>query len=163
MWKLGLRPLFPEKEYISEIFLAVCGPHTRSCHVATPSCCSPSHFRCYCWAHRLINFIDTKVKCRHLKKFTCKETLRQVLIRVYYRLDIQTVMLVFSTQLCELLHLQPSLSTFWAQMAPASLVATSRLKKGLISRAQPPPTCPRNESARIKNITYGPYKSLVHK
>ncbi len=29
--------------------------------------------------HWLINYIDNKVKCRHLKKFTCKGTLRQYL------------------------------------------------------------------------------------
>jgi hypothetical protein len=52
----------------------------------------------------LINSKDTKTKCRHLKKFTCKGTLRQVIIRVY-RLEILSVMLVFSTQLCELLSL----------------------------------------------------------
>jgi hypothetical protein len=46
--------------------------------------------------------VDTKAKCRHLKKLTCKGTLRQVFRRVY-RLEIQSVMLVFSTQLCELL------------------------------------------------------------
>ncbi len=55
---------------------------------------------------RLINFIDTTAKCRHLKKLTRKGTLR--FIRVY-RLEIQSVMLVFSTQLCELLPLSPSL------------------------------------------------------
>ncbi len=54
--------------------------------------------------HWLINYKDTKAKCRHLTKFTCKGTLRQVFIRVY-RLEIQSVMLVFSTQLCELLPL----------------------------------------------------------
>ncbi len=27
--------------------------------------------------HGLINYIDAKAKCRHLKKFTCKGTLRQ--------------------------------------------------------------------------------------
>ncbi len=32
--------------------------------------------------HGLISFIDTKAKCRHLKKLTCKGTLRQVFIRV---------------------------------------------------------------------------------
>ncbi len=51
-----------------------------------------------------INYIDIKAKCRHLKKLTCKETLRQVFITVY-RLEIQSVMLVFSTQLRELLPL----------------------------------------------------------
>ncbi len=44
--------------------------------------------------HRLINYTDTKAKCRHLKKLTCKGTLRQVFIRVY-RLEIHSVMLVF--------------------------------------------------------------------
>jgi hypothetical protein len=51
-----------------------------------------------------MNYIDTKAKCRHLKKLTCKETLRQVFIRVY-KLEIHSVMLVFSIQLCELLPL----------------------------------------------------------
>ncbi len=36
------------------------------------------------------------------KNFTCKGTLRQVFIRVY-RLEIQSVMLVFSIQFCKLL------------------------------------------------------------
>ncbi len=30
--------------------------------------------------HVLINYIDTKAKCRHRKKMTCKGTLRQVII-----------------------------------------------------------------------------------
>jgi hypothetical protein len=54
--------------------------------------------------HGLINYLDTKAKCRHLKKFTCTGTLQQVFIRVY-RLEI----LVFTTALCELLPLSPSL------------------------------------------------------
>ena len=33
--------------------------------------------------HGLINYIETKAKGCHLKKFTCKGTLRQVFIRVY--------------------------------------------------------------------------------
>jgi hypothetical protein len=33
--------------------------------------------------HGLVNYIDTIAKCRHLKKLTCKGTLRQVFIRVY--------------------------------------------------------------------------------
>jgi hypothetical protein len=33
--------------------------------------------------HGLINYKDTKTKCRHLKKLTCKGTLGQVIIRVY--------------------------------------------------------------------------------
>jgi hypothetical protein len=49
------------------------------------------------------SLIEGNAKCRHLK-FTCKETLRQVFINVY-RLEIQSVMLVFLTQLCELLPL----------------------------------------------------------
>jgi hypothetical protein len=59
-------------------------------------------------SHGLINYIDTKAKCRHLKKLTCKGTLRQVFIRVY-RLEIQSVMLVFSTHIYELLPISPSL------------------------------------------------------
>ncbi len=50
-------------------------------------------------------------KLSHLGTFkilTCKGTLRLVLIRVY-RLEIQQVMLVFSTQYCEMLPLFPSL------------------------------------------------------
>ncbi len=59
-------------------------------------------------SHGLISYKNITTKCRHLKKFTCKETLRKVFIRVY-RLKIQRVMLVFSTQLCELLPLSSSL------------------------------------------------------
>jgi hypothetical protein len=58
--------------------------------------------------HGLINYIDTRAKYRHVGKLTSKGILRQVFIRVY-RLEIQSVMLVFSTQLCELLPLSPSL------------------------------------------------------
>jgi hypothetical protein len=58
--------------------------------------------------HGQINYVDTTAKCRHLKILTCKGTLRQVFIRVY-RLEIQSVMFVFSTQICELLRLSPSL------------------------------------------------------
>ncbi len=49
------------------------------------------------WVERvLINYIDTKAKCRQLKKLTGKVTLPQVFIRVY-RLELQSVVLVFST------------------------------------------------------------------
>ncbi len=48
--------------------------------------------------HGLIKDIDTKAKYRQLNKLTCKRTLRQVFIKVY-RLEIQSVMLVFSTPL----------------------------------------------------------------
>jgi hypothetical protein len=51
--------------------------------------------------HGLINYIDTKGKCRHLKNI---DLFRQLFIRVP-RLEIQSVMLVFSTQICELLPL----------------------------------------------------------
>jgi hypothetical protein len=43
-------------------------------------------------------------KCRQQKKLTCKGILRQVFIRVY-RPEMHSVMLVLSTQLCELLPL----------------------------------------------------------
>ncbi len=58
------------------------------------------------WGHGLINSIDTKAKCLNLEKLTCKGTLRQVFIRIY-RLVIHPIMLVFSTQLCELLAVTP--------------------------------------------------------
>jgi len=61
-----------------------------------------STFFCPQFNHGPINYIDTKAKCRHLIRLTCKGTLRQVLIRVN-RLEIQSVILTFSTQLCELL------------------------------------------------------------
>ncbi len=41
--------------------------------------------------HGLTNYKDTKIKCCHLKKFTCNVTLRQVFIRVFK----QSVMLVY--------------------------------------------------------------------
>ncbi len=56
----------------------------------------------YNTASVLINFIKSKMMSS--KKLTCKGTLWQVFIRVY-RLEIQSAMLVFSTQLCELLPL----------------------------------------------------------
>jgi hypothetical protein len=45
-------------------------------------------------AHGLIYYKETKLKCRHLRKLTCKWTLRQVFVKVY-RLEMQSVMLVF--------------------------------------------------------------------
>ncbi len=67
--------------------------------------------------HGLINYIpvDTKAKCRYFKKLTCKGTLMKVVITVY-RLEIQSVMLIWSTQLCELLPLFPSL---WFNSLPS--------------------------------------------
>ncbi len=65
-------------------------------------------------SHGRDNNIDTKAK-GHLKKLTCKGTLRQVYNRVY-RLEIQSVMLVFSTQVCEQLSLSPSL---WFNSSPS--------------------------------------------
>ncbi len=50
------------------------------------------------------------------KKLTCKSSLRQVYIRVY-RLEKQSVMLVFSTQLCELLYGVP-LTFSLVQLSP---------------------------------------------
>jgi len=55
----------------------------------------------------VFNFMDTNANCHHLNKFTCKGTLWQVFSKVY-RLEVQSVILVFSTQLCELLPIYPS-------------------------------------------------------
>jgi hypothetical protein len=52
------------------------------------------------------------------KKFACTGTLRQEFIRVYC-LEIQSVMLVFSIQLCELLPLSPAL---WINSPPLTCV-----------------------------------------
>ncbi len=62
------------------------------------------HWQSYALTTRL-DLIHTKLDLTaRSKKFTCKDTLRQVFIRVY-RLEIHSGMLVFSTQLCELLPL----------------------------------------------------------
>jgi hypothetical protein len=54
------------------------------------------------------------------KKFKCKGTLQQAFIRVH-RLEMQSVMLVFSTQLCKLLPLYPSL---WFTSPPSQCQST---------------------------------------
>ena len=64
------------------------------------------------WNHGLIHFKDNNTECRYQNKLTCKKTLWHGFIRVY-RLEIQSVMLVFSTQLCEMLSLSPSLSILY--------------------------------------------------
>jgi hypothetical protein len=63
-------------------------------------------------SHGLINYVDITAKFRHLKKLTCKGTLRQVFIRVY-RMEVEPVMLLFSTQLCELLSVSTLPSPFF--------------------------------------------------
>ncbi len=57
------------------------------------------------FGHGLLNYKDTNTICRHLKKLTCKGTLRQVFSGIYR-------LLVFSTQLlnycpCNLLSSSP--------------------------------------------------------
>jgi hypothetical protein len=74
--------------------------------------------------HGLINYIESKAKCRHLKILTCKRTLQQVLIRVYRlekKVEIESIKLVFSTQLCKLLPLKPSLWFNSTQPSPPSM------------------------------------------
>ncbi len=66
--------------------------------------------------HELINYIDTKAKCRYLKKLTCKGILRQVIIRVF-RLKVQSVMLVFSVSFVNCCSFLPSL---WFSTLPPS-------------------------------------------
>ncbi len=55
-----------------------------------------------CFVHGLIDCVDSKTKCRHIKKLACKGTLRKVFAKVYI-LEIHSVMKVFSNQICELL------------------------------------------------------------
>jgi hypothetical protein len=66
-----------------------------------------------CRLIKAMDYIDTNAKCRHLKILTSKGTSRQLFIR-FYRLEIhgrfcalQSVILIFPTQLCELLPLLP--------------------------------------------------------
>jgi hypothetical protein len=66
-------------------------------------------------SHEQINYTPSKMSSS--KKLTCKGTSRLVFIRVY-RLEIQSVMLVFSSQLCELLPFYPSL---WFNSPPFPL------------------------------------------
>ncbi len=40
-----------------------------------------SGYRTLRWILPLIKYVDTKAKCRHLNKYVCKGTLRQVFIR----------------------------------------------------------------------------------
>jgi hypothetical protein len=42
------------------------------------------------YVHGQIKYTDTRAKCRHLTKLTCKGTMRQVFFRVH-RLEIQSV------------------------------------------------------------------------
>ncbi len=57
----------------------------------------------YSCNHGLIKYIDTKAKCRHLKTWHVMDFAAGV-----YQ-NLQSVMLISSTQLCELLPLLPSL------------------------------------------------------
>jgi hypothetical protein len=59
--------------------------------------------------HGLINYLDTKTKCRHLKILTCKGFCRQVFIRVYRPGDTSSHV-EFLTQLCDVAPLTFSLA-----------------------------------------------------
>ncbi len=65
--------------------------------------------------HRLITYTDTKAKCRHQKNWPIREFCGRCLSEfIDWRFN-ESVMLVFSTQLCELLSLWPSL---WFNSSP---------------------------------------------
>jgi hypothetical protein len=67
-------------------------------------------------AHGLINYKANNEKCCHLKK-NCGRCLTEFIDwRVFRRVYRLEVMLVFSTQLCELLPLTPSLGL--VQLSP---------------------------------------------
>ena len=57
----------------------------------------------------IMDCVDTKAKCRHLNKIAvkglCGRCLSEFIDIQYGHMDIQSVILVFSTQLCELLPL----------------------------------------------------------
>ncbi len=68
------------------------------------------------------------------------------------------------TIICHFSYLWPFI--FWALWNGSELLGECHLgpKKGEISRAQPPPTCPSNGFACIKNITYRAVKqSEIHR
>jgi hypothetical protein len=52
--------------------------------------------------HRIINYKRHQSKMSSSENIACKGTLQQVFIRVY-RLEIQSIMLALSIQLCKLL------------------------------------------------------------
>ncbi len=72
--------------------------------------------------HGLINFIDTKAKGRHLKKYWPVKGLCGRCL--YIRLEIQSVLLVFSTQLC-VQYCCPSSSLLSGSPPPPPVSATS--------------------------------------
>ncbi len=111
--------LIRNKYYSRSTTLRICQNfHLLSCAVCRGSqlCSADGIFMGMRKRHVLINYIDTEAKCRHLKKLTCKGNLRQLFIKMY-RLEIQSVILVCSIQLCELLPLSPSL---WFNYLPLS-------------------------------------------
>ncbi len=63
-----------------------------------------SAFDAVCEGKLMLLYVAEIIQLTIQKVLFCKETLRQVFIRVY-RLEIHSVMLVFATQLCDLLHL----------------------------------------------------------
>ncbi len=65
-----------------------------------------------------INYIDIKAKCRHLKKIICKRDFAAGVLITVYRLEMQTVLLVFSTLLCELFPLYNLLSGTISLLTP---------------------------------------------
>ncbi len=83
------------------------------------------------WANELYRHEDTTAKCRHLKKLTCKGTLRQVFIRGY-RLVIQSVM-----------YFQPS----FVNCCPSNLFSLVQLS--------PPPPCSLCQSTLYIQTVYG--------
>ncbi len=102
MWKLELRPRYSFSGNICFQFSAFCLCSVGSLLFWRACCCwlsvllSQGCFRCCCFFWRPFpalacsslllmgverqDFIEGNEKCRHLKKLTCKETLRQVFI-----------------------------------------------------------------------------------
>jgi hypothetical protein len=99
----------------------------------------------YTVGHRLINIIDTRAKCCYINKLTYKGTLRQVFIRVY-RLEIQAVMLVFSTQLCELLPLSLLFSVLTLPPSPLPFTRIQCARGGGVWGSEPQTDTPAAKS-----------------
>jgi hypothetical protein len=75
------------------------------------------------------NYVDTKTKCRHLKKFTFKGTLQQVFIRVY-RQEIQYVVRVYTYKGGGVWASGPQTDKHLPQ-SPLTLIRMTKDEKGL--------------------------------
>ncbi len=87
--------------------------------------------------HWLINYVDTKAKCRHLKKLTCKGTLRQVFICL--RFSPLRVFLGWSSNLVG---------------SQSDQIQSVKLMQNMLSNRTPYPPPPHTHCMRIYGTVY---------